>query len=152
MEKSNNPYDAALVRLNTYIAEQNMRVSTVREMVLEQVCLLPQPFTADQLAKACQAERISVGTVYNALKLFLSAQILHATNRQRGRAATEYELITGVKNHMQIICQQCGRVSDIHDKAIDRLIQTRKYSNFNLQHYSLFVYGECKHCRRLKKE
>ena len=72
MEKSNNPYDAALVRLNTYIAEQNMRVSTVREMVLEQVCLLPQPFTADQLAKACQAERISVGTVYNALSLFLN--------------------------------------------------------------------------------
>ena len=150
MEKGNTILEASLERLNRYIAENGMRVSQVREMVLEQICLLPQPFTADQLAQACKAERISVGTVYNSLALFLSAQILHATNRQRGRAATEYELITGTHNRMQVICQKCGRVADIHDKAIDRLIQMRKYSNFNLQHYSLFVYGECKHCRRRK--
>ena len=148
MDKGSNIYDAALERLNRYIADQNMRYSQVREMVLAQICLLPQPFTADQLAKACKAERISVGTVYNSLSLFLKAQILHATNRQRGRAATEYELIAGTHNRMQVVCQRCGRVAEIHDKAIDRLIQMRKYSNFNPQHYSLFVYGECKHCRK----
>lgn len=142
------PYKAALTRLNAYIGEHEMRVSRVREMVLEQVCLLPQPFTADRLAKACMAERISVGTVYNALDLFLSAQILHASKRQRGKAATEYELITSRQTRMQIICQRCGRVSEIHDKAIERLVQERKYSNFNASHFSVFVYGECKHCRR----
>ena len=152
MDKGSNIYDAALERLNGYIAEQNMRYSQVREMVLEQVCLLPQPFTADQLAQACKAERISVGTVYNSLSLFLKSQILHATKRERGRAATEYELIAGTHNRMQVICQKCGRVAEIHDKAIDRLIKVRKYSNFNLHHYSLFVYGESKHCRRPKIE
>lgn len=152
MENDKTILEAAVERLNRYIEEHEMRASQVRVMVLEQICLLPQPFTADQLAQACQAERISVGTVYNSLALFLKAEILHATNRQRGRSSTEYELITGFKNRMQIICQRCGRVSDIQDKAIDRLIHVRKYSNFNLQHYSLFVYGECKHCRRVKKQ
>ena len=138
--------------MNAYIQERNMRVSPVREMVLEQICLLPQPFTADQLAKACLAERISTGTVYNTLSLFVSAQILHATDRQRGRTATEYELITGSTVRMQIVCQKCGRVSGFQDRAIEDLIRARKYSNFNLQHFSLFVYGECKHCRRVKTE
>lgn len=139
-------------QLDRYIAEHNMRPSKVRNMVLEQVCLLSQPFTADQLAKACEAERISIGTVYNTLSLFISAQILHATQRQRGRTATEYELVTGAHNRIQMICQRCGRVANLRDKAIENLIERRKYSNFNEQHFSLFVYGECKHCRRPVKE
>ena len=129
-----------------------MRPSVVRNAVLEQACYLPQPFTAKQLVEVCKEQRISIGTVYNSLNLFISAQILHATERQRGKMATEYELITGNQHHMQIICQKCGRVSDIQDRAIARLIQERKYSNFTLQHYSLFVYGECKVCRRLKRK
>ena len=150
MSASGKTYDAALARLTGYIKEQGLRSTPVRRMVLEQICLLPQPFTAEQLTQACVAERISVGTVYNSLSLFLSAQILHATNRQRGKTATEYELITGTPNRMQIICQKCGRVANMHDKAIEHLIEKRKYSNFNVSHFSVFVYGECKHCRRIK--
>ena len=124
----------------------------VRNMVLQQVCQLPQPFTAEQLTTVCQAERISVGTVYNSLNLFVLAQILHATSRQRGKSATEYELTTTNTIRMQVVCQNCGRVTDFHDAAIERLVAERKYSNFNVQHMSLFVYGECKICRRKIKK
>ena len=117
-------------------------------MILEQVCALPQPFTADRLVKACAAQRISVGSVYNALNLFVTARILHASIRQRGRAATEYELMTDNTVRMQVVCRKCGRKTDFNDKAIARLVQERKYSNFNPQHFSLLVYGECKICRR----
>lgn len=147
-------YNTALERLNQYVLAQNKRPSKVRDQVLEQAFLLPQPFTAEQLEKACQPLRISTGTVYNSLNLFVSAQILHCTTRQRGKAATEYEWMTGSPTRMQVICEKCGRISDFHDKAIDRLIQERRYSNFVLQHYSLYVYGECKVCRgrnRLKQ-
>lgn len=145
-------YNNAVERLNGYLKANEMRPSVVRNAVLEQACYLPQPFTAKQLVEVCKEQRISIGTVYNSLNIFISAQILHATERQRGKMATEYELITGNQHHMQIICQKCGRVSDIQDRAIARLIQERKYSNFTLQHYSLFVYGECKVCRRLKRK
>ena len=141
-------YIAAQERLDTYVREHGMRPSKVRNMVLEQVCQLEQPFVADQLVEACKKERISVGTVYNALSLFLLAQILHAIDRQRGRTATEYELMTGSVIRMQILCGKCGRVADIHDKVIERMVKERKYSNFTMQHFSLFVYGECKICRR----
>lgn len=143
-------YTNALERLNHYLKANDLRPSVVRTAVLEQACYLPQPFTAKQLVAVCQEQRISIGTVYNSLNLFISAQILHANERQRGKAATEYEVITGEHHRMEIICQKCGRVVDIQDKAIARLIKERKYSNFTLQHYSLFVYGECKICRRHK--
>lgn len=130
-----------------------MRPSKVRNMVLTQVCLLPQPFTADQLMAACAEERISVGTVYNALDLFVKAMLLHATQRQRGKAATEYELMAGSPTRMRYICQKCGRTVEIQDKVLTRMVTERKYTNFNMQHFSLFVYGECKICRsKVRKE
>ena len=150
--KGAKSYKAALLQLSAYLKAHEMRPSAVRNMVLEQVCQLPQPFTADQLTKACQEERISVGTVYNALNVFVLAQILHATNRQRGKSATEYELMSGNQIRMQVVCHKCGRVTEIQDKAVERLVKERKYSNFTMQHFSLFVYGECKICRRLVKK
>ena len=87
----------------------------------------------------------------NALNLFVMARILHANTRQRGRAATEYELITDRTSRMQIICTKCGRVSNITDKAMVRLVAEKKYSNFEWHHFSLFVYGECKVCRQKRQ-
>ena len=86
----------------------------------------------------------------DSLNTFVDAQIFRATERQRGKAATEYELITGSSNRLQIVCKKCGRVTDITDKAITTLVQDRKYSNFNMQHFSLFIYGECRICRKKK--
>jgi len=144
-------YKAAKETLDQYVNTHGLRPSKVRDMVLEQICTLKQPFVAEQLVEACAEERISVGTVYNALNLFVLAQILHVTERQRGRAAMEYELVRDNAPHMYIICDKCGRKTEFHDIAIERLLQERKYTNFNMQHISLFVYGECKSCRRLKK-
>lgn len=142
-----SPYNSALERLNQYLKENGLRVSPIRDFVLEQACGLHQPFTAEQLATVCKEQRISNGTIYNALNIFVSAQILHAIKRQRGRANIEYELTTGNAAHMQYVCHKCGRTVDFTDKALTRLIKERNYSNFDVQHFSLVVYGECKQCR-----
>ena len=101
MAAVNKTYETALAKLNAYIKRQGLRTSIVRNQVLEQVCRLRQPFTAEQLTQACEEERISLATIYNALTLFVSAQIVHASKRQRGRSAIEYELITGTQNRLQ---------------------------------------------------
>ena len=150
MLKSARAYIFAQEKLVRFLHEHEKRPSKVRNIVLSLACALPQPFTAEQLQRACETERISVGTIYNSLNTFVDAQILRATARQRGKAATEYELITGSSNRLQIVCKKCGRVTDITDKAITTLVQNRKYSNFNMQHFSLFIYGECRICRKKK--
>lgn len=146
--KGQKTYEAALIKLREYVSEHHMRKSQVREMVLEIVCGLPQPFTAEQLAQACAAERISVGTIYNTVDLFIKAQIIHIFDRQFGNNIALYEVIPGRHVHLQIRCSKCGRVTEIHDQVIDNLIRMRKYPNFELQRYSLLIYGECKHCRK----
>jgi len=139
--------------MSAYARENNMRLSLVRNMVLQRICQLPQPFTAEQLVEACQDIRVSVGTVYNLLRLFVLAHILHATSRQRGKTAVEYELMTGGPTiRMEVICQKCGRISEFHDPAIERMISDRKYTNFIAQHMTLFVYGECRICRTRTKK
>lgn len=150
MQKIARAYNLAQEKLVRFLHEHEKRPSKVRNIVLSLACALPQPFTAEQLQRACETERISVGTIYNSLNTFVDAQILRATERQRGKAATEYELITGSSNRLQIVCKKCGRVTDVTDKAITTLVQNRKYSNFNMQHFSLFIYGECRICRKKK--
>lgn len=146
----NEIYQAAQTQLEAYVIKHKMRHSQVRNMVLEQVCQLPQPFTAAQLEEVCKAERISTGTVYNVLHLLIEASLVKIYGRGVGQTVTEYELITDAsRSHMQVICRKCGRRTFFYDKAIQRMVTERQYSNFNLQNYTLVVYGECKICRRL---
>ena len=88
MQKSARAYILAQEKLVRFLHEHEKRPSKVRNIVLSLACALPQPFTAEQLQRACETERISVGTVYNSLNTFVDAQILRATERQRGKAAT----------------------------------------------------------------
>jgi len=148
--KAGLSYEAALERLNAYIAQHNMRHTPEREMVLMEISEMTQPFTAEQLAQRCLKLRLSQATVYNTLNLLVSARILHAFNREAGRTATEYELMTSERSHIQIICTNCGRITEAHDKAIEHIVASRKYSNFLPSVYSMRIYGQCKACRRQK--
>lgn len=148
---SKKTYDAAIAKLHRYIEEHNMRHSPVREMILNKMCMLPHPFTAEQLEEACTEERISLGTVYNVLRLFLKIGILHSITRQRGSKATEYELVYEKRTRMQTVCEECGRVTNFHDKSIDMIVQNSKRANFIVDHFVLTMYGECKKCRKTKE-
>ena len=143
-----NTYQIAQELLSQYAQAHNIRITQVRLYMLEQVCQLPQPFDAKQLEKVCRPERISRATVYLALDLFVAAQILHTFQRQIGRTVTEYELSLGQTERMEFTCLQCGRTVNFEDLAINRLIREHKYMNFELEHYSLHVYGHCKICRK----
>ena len=152
MASTNKTYEIALAKLNAYIKKKGLRVSPVRKMVLEEICLFRQSFTADELTQACAKYYISTGTIYNALSLFVAAQILNAINRQRGRTSVEYELTIGTHSKIQIVCTKCGRVTTLHDKKLEELIKDHKYANFNPVRYTMHMYGECKHCRSPKRK
>lgn len=145
--KRKSPYEQALERLNEYIDSHQMRHTPEREIVLQLVFELPPFFTAKELEEKCKAEHLTRGTVYNSLELFVSAQILRGVHRLQGNHATEYEVIVEEQPHMWVICQKCGRVFDMKDKAVERIIMERKYTNFGVTHFSLVVYGQCKTCR-----
>lgn len=140
-------FDIAYEQLHQYIVANNLRHSALRTEILQEACQLPQPFTEEQLEQACEPLHVSRATVFNALNTFVLARILHADSRHQGQEHTLYEVIVGGAMHMEIVCKQCGRVTELRDKAIVKMIKEKHYSNFELQHFTLLVYGECKVCR-----
>ncbi len=140
-------YKASLKLLNAYIWEQKLRHTMERETILEIVCTLSQPFMPCQVIKAAEAKHISQATIYNALQLFEKIGIIQMLER-KARSKSQYEVITTHTNRLRLICKKCGRVSDFKDLAITNAVRLRKYSNFNPEHFTIFVYGECKHCRK----
>lgn len=147
--KQDEAYRIAEGKLKAYIDAHGMRHTQERLMLLRHICDLPKHFTAEELVQLAEQDHISQATVYNALSLFADIHILFCLNRQYGRKRAEYELLVHGDSHTQIICERCGRVSDFNDTAIRNILKSRKFSNFNMLHYSLYVYGQCKVCRRL---
>lgn len=141
-------YKAAVLVLNQYIWEHHLRHTVEREIILRIICNLPQPFASAQVVGKAHEENISQATVYNCISLFEQAGIISLLQRKAKKSATQWEVVSGKQNRLQLVCKKCGRVSDFKDIAITNAVKLRKYSNFEPKHFTIFVYGECKHCRK----
>lgn len=150
--KRKSPYEQALERLNEYIDSHHRRHTPEREIVLQVVFEMPPFFTSQELEERCQEEHLSRATVFNTLDLLVAAQILRAVHRLQGKRNIEYELIVEAQPHMWGICQKCGRVFEMKDKVIERVVMEHKYGNFEPAYLSLVVYGKCRVCRIKKSE
>lgn len=136
-------------RLAVYLTKNGYRHTRERYTILEQACLLTQPFYMDELIAVAETMKISKATVYNTMTLLQEARLVHLLGKQYHQSGgAQYEVIGLKHNHMQIICSRCGRISEFRDVALTNLLKSRKYSNFYMQHFSLYVYGECKQCRK----
>jgi Fe2+ or Zn2+ uptake regulation protein len=127
--------------------EHKMRHTAERFSILSAVCTL-QRFTVDDLRYALTGILISRATVYNTLELLEKAGIIRHIEKEYGVRAGQYELTCLKSSSVQIICQRCGRISEIKDSTISRMLADKKFSNFTPERFSLYIYGHCKVCRR----
>ncbi len=143
-------YEKALAVLDEYICANNLRHTLERERLLKIIAELNKPiFTVHDIDAKRQEAHISVPTLYNSLGLFVSARILYKLERTQGVPSEQYKWALDAKNSMRVICTRCGREATFNDKALLQIVQNRKYANFVPAHFSLYVYGVCKTCRRL---
>ena len=143
-------YEKALEVLDQYIRDHQLRHTLERETLLKIIAELNTPiFTIHDIDAKRKDAHISVPTLYNSLNLFVSAQILYRLERTHGVQLEQYKWALDAKNSMRVICTRCGREANFTDKALLRIVQERKYANFIPAHFSLYVYGVCKNCRRL---
>ena len=145
----------AVFMLRQYMVKHpQMRISPEREYVLRAVTDFKEAFTiADLTEKLDGGEmRISKASLYNHMILFATVNIIHRLDRQFGQNRTLYEVTLGKPESMRLICSRCGRVSPFRDIGVHRILKERKYSNFEPETYSVYVFGTCKQCRRKKQE
>jgi Fe2+ or Zn2+ uptake regulation protein len=138
-------------RLDEYVEQEHMRRSQVRDMVLQAICQLPQPFSASELTEKVAEQRVSTASVYNIIRLFVKARILQCVSRESTREHARYEVLTGDARIITIKCWRCGREKQITSQPITNAIKAYRIPNFNIKRYTLFLYGECKVCRSYKR-
>ncbi len=134
-------------RLCAYLDEHQLRHTPERFTILSAVCKL-QRFTIDELRASLNELAISRATVYNTLSLLEDAQLVRRLTKEYGVRAAQYELVRATDSVVQIICQRCGRVGIVKDPTIKRMLADKRWSNFEPDHFSLYVVGQCKVCRR----
>ena len=140
-------YRKAYDQLCAYMDEHNLRHTAERFSILSSICTL-QRFTVDDLRYALTGITISRATVYNTLELMEEAGIIRHIEKEYGVRAGQYELTCLRTSSVQIICERCGRISEVKDSTISRMLQDKKFTNFTPERFSLYIYGHCKACRR----
>jgi len=144
-----NLYAKAEMMLREYMGLHKMRNSQERWIILRYIVDNPGRFTANDLLAWIKPHFISRATVYNTLDVLEKAHIVKCLHVQHSGRLMEYELALGEQSSMQIICTKCGRVQNVMDKATQTAVTIKNYPNFIMQHYSVYVFGECKTCKKL---
>lgn len=145
---SEEKYTVAYEMMLNYIHEHKMRDTHERRTLLQNICTFNHSFTANDLIAKAGDTFISPATVYNTLQMLADAHIIHPLNVQQDTKLLQYELLLEQKNYVQIVCTRCGRIAEMKEPLLRDVIMNRPYYNFKPMHFSLYVYGECKQCRR----
>jgi len=143
-------YAQALLLMQEYQGMHKMRNTPERQLILRLIVDHQGGFTPADVIAWVKPHFISPATVYNTLLLLEKAHIIHCLHAQHNGRQMRYEFALGEVNTVQIICAKCGRIRKVTcDKSIETAVHMKKYPNFIMRHYSVYVFGECKHCARL---
>lgn len=146
--KEEHSYEGIRATFTQYLIDHQHRKTPERYAILERIYSYVGHFNADLLYNSMKDEyRVSLATVYNTLDLLLEAQII--IKHQLGGQFAQYEKNFGSNTHNHLICTNCGKVKEFSDKQIRTSIQTKRFSLFEISHYSLYLFGLCSKCKEL---
>lgn len=140
--------------MNKYLEARNLRKTSERNKILEEIYKRNDHFDADKLYfDINQKYNLSRATIYNTLELLLDCGLIK--KHQFGKNFAVYEKSFGYKQHDHLICLNCNKVLEFCDPRIQQIKQTmEEILNFKINHHSLHFYGECKNpdcSEKLKK-
>jgi Fur family peroxide stress response transcriptional regulator len=89
---------------------------------------------------------ISQATVYNTIDTLEELGLIHRldiTNHEH----THYDL--DQHTHVNVVCTQCGRITDVQTEALDGLLQqASQHTSYDIERSTgLVLYGTCPECR-----
>lgn len=92
-------------------------------------------------------KQVGIATVYRTLNIFEDLGIVNKEEFQD--SVNTYELITPENaHHDHLICTECGKLVEEEILSNDDLRQELKEKyNFDMNYYSLRIYGICSDCR-----
>ncbi len=135
-------------KLDQFLASGNFRRTPERYKVLDVVLGFSKHFSVADIQAKLQQDNfyLSLATIYNTLRLFVRANIIKSIDFE-GADSTQY-VVNGITSNVYLYCTTCGKIKDVRDTDFITFMNTRKYTAFKADHYSLLVYGTCNTCAR----
>lgn len=135
---------------NEYLSANKHRKTPERFAILDAIYSIEGHFTVDMLQEMMEESnfRVSRATLYNTILLLMDSQLV--VRLQFGNSS-QYEKLYNSGMHLHLFCTQCGKITEIHDTNLQRIISETKFPHFNTSHFSLYMYGLCSRCDRANK-
>jgi Fur family peroxide stress response transcriptional regulator len=123
-----------------------VRITPQRHAILNYLMESMGHPTADEIYRALEPQfpSMSVATVYNNLKVFLEAGMVHELTY--GDNSSRYD--ANVSDHYHIVCEKCGKIEDFsYPSLLDVEQFAAEETGFEVHGHRLELYGLCKSCR-----
>ena len=149
-EKKENVVDV----FTEYLVNNGLKKSQERYVVLEAVGKMNGLFTAAELHTYLVNNmnfHLSPATVYSSIKLLLECGIMVEHFLFPSSKSVLFEYAYGKTSFKYAVCSKCGRISPIHDRALDRAVSVVKTPRLHFNFYKTYIYGICASCARKEK-
>ncbi len=132
-----------MAELIPFLKERGLRITPQRTLILQTFLSLKGHPTVEDIH--WQLPQISLATIYNNVKLFVSLRILKEL--PYGNGLSKYEL-ANQPNHYHILCESCGEIIDFNYPTLSQIEHVaHKLTQFNIYSHQMEVYGLCKSCQ-----
>ncbi len=143
-------FGRATERFREALHRRSLRITPVREAILQAVLRQPGHFDIPDLVKELHDEGVpeaSIATVYRALPLLVEAGIIQQT--LVSGAKQQYESTFEREHHDHLVCQECGKVVEFHFEAFE-MLQNELASRYDFELTAHFheLIGRCGQCRK----
>ena len=139
-----------LQHIRVLLGAQGYFWTQARAAVLTVLTTHPRPLRAEEIHRALQNRHINLSSVYRALRLFETLNIVRRV--ALGKGAPRYELADGYRDHHHhLVCDTCGRIEDVTTCPVEagRLTQQiQRRTGFAVRSHVLELFGLCRSCRR----
>lgn len=135
-----------IAELIPFLKERGLRITPQRILILKTIYSLDSHPTVEDIHR--QLPYISLATIYNNIKLFVSLRILKEL--PYGNGLSKYEL-ANQPQHYHILCQSCGDIFDFNYPILKEIEQVAsKLTQFKINTHQMEVYGLCPTCQNNK--
>ncbi len=136
--------------LKNYLNENNLKLTTERQIVLNAVFSIHNHFDVEELyyhiKRKNQKKHVSRATIFRTLPLLIKSGLIKDALRCQGR--NYYEHTFGHNHHDHLLCVKCGKIIEFEDQKIEKLQEKvcKKYGFYPIEH-RLGIKGYCINCK-----